>query len=174
MQDLTMRELLAVNETQALQFFFTGLKDVSGPSARQDEVLYNASVLAHYAQVSCVYDGHDTPCPRTLMCVFDNHYGKLSTFRDENLFEVAACQTLMLTGFFGSRMGVRHNVSWYKRVCAGFFQSASHVSVLAERREFFARMASRVDLWAERQARLERELRDTPYLLRVPSEGSVQ
>lgn len=174
MQDSSLRELLSVNETQALQFFFSGLKDVSGSSARQDELLYNASVLAHYSQVSCGHEGEDIPCPRTLMCIFDNHYNNLAMFRDENMFEVVACQTLMLTGFFGSRMGGRHNLNWYKRICAGFFMSASHASVLVERREFFARMASRVVLWADRQARLEREIRDTPFLLRLPSEGGLQ
>jgi hypothetical protein len=71
-------------------------------------------------------------------------------------------------------MKARHNLDWYKRMCSGFFQSVSDVTVRAERREFFARMARRVDLWAYRQAKLEKELRDEPYLLRLPSEGGMQ
>jgi hypothetical protein len=173
MPDFMMQELLAVNKAQAIRFFFSGLKDVSGPSASRDEVLYNASLLAHFAQTPCAKDGDGTSCPMTLMCVFDRHLN-LSMYRDENMFEVAACQTLMMIGFFGSRMKARHNVDWYKRMCSGFFQSVSDVTVHAKRKEFFARMARRVDLWAYRQAKLERELRDAPYLLRLPSEGGMK
>ena len=45
-------ELLAVDERRALEFFVTGLQDVSDPKVDRQELLYNASVLAHYAQVS--------------------------------------------------------------------------------------------------------------------------
>ena len=47
-----LAELLATNERQALEFFLVGLKDVSDADVDQRELLYNASVLAHYAQVS--------------------------------------------------------------------------------------------------------------------------
>ena len=47
-----LRELLATDQRQTLDFFFLRLKDVSGPDVNRHELLYNASVLAHYAQVS--------------------------------------------------------------------------------------------------------------------------
>ena len=47
-----LRELLAADQRQALEFFFIGLKDVSEPTVDRRELLYNASLLAHYAQVS--------------------------------------------------------------------------------------------------------------------------
>ena len=44
---------LAVTNGQALRFFFEHLRDVSEPDeAPESEVLYNASVLAHYATTS--------------------------------------------------------------------------------------------------------------------------
>ena len=52
-----LRELLATDHRQALEFFFQRLKDVSGPTVDHQELLYNASVLAHYAQVSTHADG---------------------------------------------------------------------------------------------------------------------
>ena len=47
-----LRELLATDHRQALEFFVLGLQDVSEPTVDRQELLYNASVLAHYAQVS--------------------------------------------------------------------------------------------------------------------------
>ena len=47
-----LRELLATDHRQALEFFFQRLKDVSGQNVDHRQLLYNASVLAHYAQVS--------------------------------------------------------------------------------------------------------------------------
>src|SRR5262245_41718607 len=47
-----LQELLATDERRALEFFFVHLKDVCEPAVPSDELLYNASVLAHYAQVS--------------------------------------------------------------------------------------------------------------------------
>ena len=47
-----LQELFAVDQRRALEFFVTGLQDVSDPGVDRQELLYNASVLAHYAQVS--------------------------------------------------------------------------------------------------------------------------
>ena len=47
-----LRELLGADHRQTLEFFFLGLQDVSEPTVDRQELLYNASVLAHYAQVS--------------------------------------------------------------------------------------------------------------------------
>ena len=48
----SLRALLASSHRQTLDFFFRGLVDVSEPTVDREELLYNASVLAHYAQVS--------------------------------------------------------------------------------------------------------------------------
>ncbi len=45
-------ELLATDHQQTLEFFILGLRDVSEPTVDREELFYNASVLAHYAQVS--------------------------------------------------------------------------------------------------------------------------
>jgi len=65
-----LRELLAADHRQALEFFFQRLKDVSGPGVDPQELLYNASVLAHYAQVSTLAE-FELPAPATLGAVFD-------------------------------------------------------------------------------------------------------
>ena len=65
-----LAELLAVDDRQALEFFILGLEDVSEPTVDREELLYNASVLAHYAQVS-TQSSVDFPSPATLGAVFD-------------------------------------------------------------------------------------------------------
>ena len=64
-------ELLATDHRQALEFFFQRLKDVSGPAVDQQELLYNASVLAHYAQVS-THAEVELSAPANLSAVFDH------------------------------------------------------------------------------------------------------
>ena len=66
-----LRELLATDHRQALEFFFLGLQDVSEPSVDPQELLYNASVLAHYSQISTQADV-DWPAPANLSMVFDH------------------------------------------------------------------------------------------------------
>ena len=65
-----LSDLLGTSQRQVLEFFFIGLKDVSDADVDQEELLYNASVLAHYAQVS-TQAGVDMPTPASLTSVFD-------------------------------------------------------------------------------------------------------
>ena len=65
-----LRELLAIDQRQALEFFVLRLQDVSEASVDREELLYNASVLAHYALVSTQPDV-DVPAPANLSAVFD-------------------------------------------------------------------------------------------------------
>ena len=64
-------ELLATDHRRALEFFFLGLRDVSESSVDQAELIYNASVLAHYAQVS-TQATVEWPAPVNLSVVFDH------------------------------------------------------------------------------------------------------
>ena len=57
-----LRELLAIDPRQALEFFVVRLQDVSEPTVDRQELLYNASLLAHYAHVSTQPEV-DVPAP---------------------------------------------------------------------------------------------------------------
>jgi hypothetical protein len=46
-----LRELLAIDHRQTLEFFVLRFQDISEPTVDRQELLYNASLLAHYAQV---------------------------------------------------------------------------------------------------------------------------
>jgi hypothetical protein len=75
------RELLAIDQRQALEFLSQRLKDVSGPAVDPPELLYNASLLAHYAQVSTAAET-EPATPATLSAAFDRFVADSAPRRD--------------------------------------------------------------------------------------------
>src|SRR5437764_1160425 len=94
-----LRELLATDHRQTLEFFFLHLRDISDPTVDREELLYNASVLAHYAQTSTCTDV-EMSAPATLSAVFDNFVADTSLMNDSRMMETAGAQCLLLAGFF--------------------------------------------------------------------------
>src|SRR5690349_19857652 len=115
-----LRELLAVDERRTLEFFVTGLQDVSDADVDRRELLYNASVLAHYALVS-TQSTTDVPAPASLVTVFDQFVMDDTMMADAQLLETAAAQCLLLAGFFEDQARRRHNIRWYASLGASFF-----------------------------------------------------
>src|SRR5713226_10075224 len=74
-------ELLASDHRHTLEFFVVGLKDVSDATVDTRELLYNASVLAHYAQLSTDPDV-ETSVPADLTAVFDHFVTDTSWLTD--------------------------------------------------------------------------------------------
>lgn len=160
------RGLLAVSEKQALRFFFEHLRDAS-EGAPEREVLYNASVLAHFATTSTA--SHEFPrTPRSLVDVFDLHIMDRSLHHDPVILEAAAAQCLVLSGFFGSQQEGRHNLIWYAKLGVGFYESAAKFG-RSERAAMMLTMASRFGFWRGIQRSLARELHDRSLLIRGES-----
>jgi hypothetical protein len=166
-----LRELLAIDSRQALAFFVLGLQDVSGPSVDQQELLYNASVLAHYSQVSTQSDV-DWPAPANLSAVFDHFVADLTVLHDGPMLETAGAQCLLLAGFFEHQVRRRHNIRWYAELGASFFSRAALEERSASKARLLAAIARGFEPWRQRYAQLGRELRDQPYLL-APSTPST-
>ena len=159
-----LRELLATDHRQALEFFFQRLKDVSGPRVEQQELLYNASVLAHYAQVS-TQATVDLSAPANLSVLFE-HFVVDSTLLDDGvMMEAAGAQCLVLAGFFEDQMRRRHNIRWYAGLGASFFRRAALLEPSAQKAQLLDTIARRFEAWRQRHARLSRDLRDQPLLL---------
>jgi hypothetical protein len=159
--------LLAVNQRQALEFFFTGLRDVSEPDVDREELLYNASVLAHFAQVS-VHSTIDVPTPASLGSVFDDFVFDTSLLRDGSMMETAGAQCLLLAGFFEDQMRGRYNIRWYAELGANFFNRAAILQHSTRKARLLEMLSRRFEPWRQCHARLSRELRDQPYLLTPP------
>jgi hypothetical protein len=161
-------ELLATDHRQALEFFVLRLQDVAGPVVDRQELLYNASVLAHYAQTSIQSDV-GLSAPASLGAVFDHFVFDTSLRHDSLMMETAGAQCLVLAGFFEDQMCRRHNIRWYADLGASFFSRAAVQEPSANKARLLATIARRFEPWRQRHARLSRELRDQPYLLTPPS-----
>ncbi len=159
-----LRELLATDHRQTLEFFFVHLRDVSEPDVARDELLYNASVLAHYAQVStAASDG--MPMAASLAAVFDQFVLDVTVRGDGETMETAAAQCLVLAGFFEDQMRRRHQISWYVELGAGFFSRAAAQQESERKARLLLALSRHFEQWRARHARLSRELRDLPYVL---------
>ena len=149
-----LREVLAIDHRQALEFFVLRLQDVSEPTVDRQELLYNASVLAHYAQVSTQPDV-DVPAPANLSAVFD-HFVADTTFRHDRIkMETAGAQCLLLAGFFEDQMRPRHNIRWYAELGASFFSRAAVQERSLRKARLLDAIARRFEPWRRRHAQLE-------------------
>jgi hypothetical protein len=163
-----LQELLATDHRQTLAFFSQGLLDVCGSDVDRRELLYNASVLAHYAQVSTQAD-MELPAPKTLSDVFDHYVIDTSLLRDSLMLEAAGAQCLFLAGFFEDQMRRRHNIRWYSEMGAAFYRRAASCESSSRKAHLLDAMARRFEPWRQRHARLGRELRATAHLLHPKS-----
>jgi hypothetical protein len=167
--DEELRGLLASDHRQTLDFFIVGLRDVCEQPINQQELFYNASVLAHYAQVST--QAHDEfPAPVNLSTVFDNFVFD-TTFRlGGEMMEIAGAQCLLLAGFFEEQMRQRHNIRWYTQLGSQFFIKASSqmMSSCPDKARLLLSLARGFEGWRKRHQSLGQELRDRPYLLNLP------
>ena len=163
-----LRELLAIDPRQALEFFVVRLQDVSETTVDRQELFYNASLLAHYAHVSTQPD-IDVPAPANLSAVFDHFVSDTTLRHDSLMMETAGAQCLLLTGFFEDQMRPRHNIRWYAELGASFFRRAALHERSLDKARVLDAIARRFEPWRQRHAQLSRDLRDQPYLLPPPA-----
>jgi hypothetical protein len=141
--------------------------EVSEPPVDQQELLYNASVLAHHARVS-TQSAIDLTTPTTLTGVFDQFVVDTSLRDDRAMMEAAGAQCLLLAGFFEDQLRRRHNIRWYAHLGIGFFSRAARLERSPQRVHLLAAIAAGFEPWRQRHARLSRDLRDQQYLLMRP------
>ena len=152
---------LGVTSRQAFQFFFEHLRDVTDDSGTPtNELLYNASVLAHFATTSTASQDTFPSAPASLATVFDLFVMDRSATRDPEIMEIAGAQCLLLTGFFRDQQKHRHQVDWYADLGMSFFAGAASAGRDPARAKLMDTMAHRFEFWRTHQYRLARELRD--------------
>ena len=165
-------DFLGVTHAQALRFFFERLRDVTdGVRVAERELIYNASVLAHFATTSTASPTGFPASPVGLTTVFDLFVLDRSRHDDPDIMEAAAAQCLVLTGFFCDQLAHRHRMNWYASLGAAFYDSAAQLGTNAERAAMMGVMAARFDFWRRQQRRLSRELRESPFVLRPDGES---
>ena len=159
-----LREMLAVDHRRALEFFVAQLEHVTEATVDRDELIYNASLLAHHAQVSTQPDA-DLPTPATLSAVFDHFVADTTLRYDASMMETAGAQCLLLAGFFEDQMKARHNIRWYAQLGADFFSRAALYERFPHKARLLGAVAKSFEPWRQRHAQLSRVLREQPYLL---------
>jgi hypothetical protein len=160
-----LRHLLATDQREALQFFYTSLRDVTAEEAIDPSaLLYNASVLAHFAS-SSTFSTQGLPPLAGLGEVFDRFVLDMSLRHDTEVMEWVAAHCLLFTGFFGDQLQRRHNLEWYGQLGSDFYDRAAASSHDANRRQMMERMAEEFQDWRRRYLKLARELRDDRYML---------
>lgn len=171
--DPLFADTFLVDERRTFNFFSTTLSDVVDHDARssvpRDEFLYVASILAHYALVESGNPQY-LPIPGTLRNLHDLFVTNFDTWYDADLMETAAAQTLMLTGYFGGAMRMRHNLQTYVGWGRFFFgQAASGTD--GRRRALLHRMSRHFPLWRSHLERLHTQLWESRLLLDRPAPG---
>jgi hypothetical protein len=155
------RSWLGVTSRQAFQFFFEHLRDVTDTSdTPKNELLYNASVLAHFATTSTACQDTFPACPTSLTTVFDLFVMDRSQAFDPEIMEAAGAQCLLLTGFFQDQQKRRHQIGWYADLGMAFYTRAASAGRDPARSRLMDTMARRFEFWRVHQHRLARELRD--------------
>lgn len=162
-----LRELLASDHRQTLEFFYTGLQEVVDDNVDQHELLYNASVLAHHAQVSS-HSSTELPTPASLADTFDTFVLDASHAAEAHMLEAAGAQCLLLAGFFQDQMQRRHKIGWYAELGAGFYHRAAAHQESMRKARLLSSIARRFEPWRRVHAELARTLRDLPYLMSPP------
>lgn len=161
--DELFRELLGVDSEQAFNFFLSGLKEVTSGQPG-DEILYVASILAHYSQTSRC-DATCMPVLANLSEVFDQFV--LAEVGDPEILEIGGSQILLFAGYFRDQMRSRHNVRWYDEVGQSFYDKASRLARESKKRRLFEGMSESFPQWALSCRDLSRSFRDNRFVLRI-------
>lgn len=160
-------ELLASDHRQTLEFFYVGLQEVVDSSVDRHELLYNASVLAHHAQVSS-HAVTELPTPATLTNTFETFVLDAKQTADAGMMEAAGAQCLLMAGFFEDQMRGRHSIRWYAKLGADFYYRAATHQQSVPKAQLLTAIARRFEPWRRVHAALARSLRDLPYLMTPP------
>ncbi len=159
-------DLLAVTHRTALQFFFGWLNDIDEEKKiAGDELLYGASLLAHFATTSIASADTWPATPMDLHQIFQLFVLDQSGFGDPEVMEAAGSQTLFLTGFLGDQQKYRHNLQWYKTLGEGFYNQAARSAKEEARARMMKKMSAHFGRHASLHRRLNRELRENHMLI---------
>jgi hypothetical protein len=167
--DSLFNELVAVDSNKALNFFVSGLRSIERTARfRADDLLYVATILAHYSQTSrCEVNG--MPVLADLSEVFDYFVcpSCLAPLNEAETLATGGAQVLLFAGFFRNQMRRRHNVKWYDQVGQALYDKASRYTTdNPKKRELFDRVAEHFPVWALACRDLHAYFDESRYLLK--------
>lgn len=164
--DPVFAEMISVDSNRAFNFFLSGLSDISNKDKHNQETLYVASVLAHYAQVSCF--SRDCVGPfSNLSQIFDTFFLNNLFLDDPEMLEVGGSQVLLLSGFFRDQMKKRHNVNWYDKIGCSFYDQAASLSKDPKKKELFYNLSVSLPEWNLICRNFNRQCFENRFLLKI-------
>lgn len=164
--DALFEELVGVDYARAFDFFSVNLRAIVKKNRYNlDEMLYVASVLAHYTMVSrqCT---ESMPVLADLSEVFDVFIFREQAITDSEILAIGGSQVLFFAGYFRSQMARRHNVNWYDQVGQSFYDRAGRYAQNRKAREFFGGLAETFPWWTTTCSELQRNLHENRLLLK--------
>ena len=156
-----LEDLLGVDHSRTFSFFLNGLKE----TVRKEpcnQMLYVASVLAHYAQTSH-YEHEHVVFKDLGEMVEQAVFVELS---DPEILQIYGSHIILFAGFFRDQVSRRYNVNWYDQLGQRFYYRVGRYSSSAKERDFFGDFAEVLPQWTHRCCRLSRHLREKRLLLR--------
>lgn len=164
--DYIAQELLGVDHNRAFNFFLSGLADISNENKTGGEIMYVASVLAHYSQTSVLSKDPIGPFSN-LSQVSDIFFFNNPVPNDPEILEIGGSQILLLSGFFREQMKRRYNVSWYDNIGCMFYERAASISTDKNKRELFFGLSSSLPKWNLICSRFGKECLGNRFLLEI-------
>ncbi len=164
---------LGFNSEQTLDFFAERLEAQVLPSdTMRGEMMYVASVLAHYAQTS-VQDPTWMVPSGSLYEILDKFVlipgleeDEVHGITDPLILEVAGSHILLLAGFFRDQMKKKHDLRLYDALGASFFHKASMATRQENKSELMRRVGRHFPLWVRSCQQVAQVLREDRYILR--------
>jgi hypothetical protein len=176
-QDFDFENLYGVTEERALNFWTTHLQDEMG-SARWDRIrdstgVYLASVLGHFclqsmdrlAVLSPDYSVGETEFRQfaDLTQIAEMMLQQLTSANNPLWMESAGAHILLYAGFFQSQNRHRHNIDFY----ASMGQNCYRMAAVGKREKTMKLMAEEFGQYMFHLANLQRNLRESRYLIRA-------
>ena len=163
--DSILRDLLAVDTITAFNFFSESLQDVlKNKKFDPDQMVYVASVLAHYAINSCEILND---------CTEASHLGQIYEFfvlrelarENSKMYALGGAQLLVFGGFYRHHMSTRHNLGYYDQLGQSFYSKAGRYTVSPKERRLFEKFSENFPWWTHVCSDLQKSLSDKRFLL---------
>lgn len=172
-----LEDLLGSNSQHTTKFFAHELQSLlQRQSCDKDQMLYVASVLAHYASVPWL-NGRPMTLPineSTVPFAFTRTelspylYARLSPNKeplDAEDFENKGSHIFLMVGFFRRQMGHENNVVMYEKIAQGYYYQAHQYIQNRGRKQFLRQFAHSLPFWSNACSGLSETLHDKRFIL---------
>jgi hypothetical protein len=174
-----LEDLLGSDSEHTAEFFANELQSVvRRTQCDQNEMLYVASVLAHYASTPCVkgrpltlaINESAVPFAFTRTELSPYLYARLSPNHEPlnaEDFENKGSYIFLMIGFFRRQMEYQNNVVLYEKIAQGYYHQAHQYIQNETRKQFLRKFSYALPFWSNACAGLNKVLREKRFILQL-------